>query len=330
MTLTFIFLKISCILCLVVWLEYFLLREYNLHKILHRDLYEDPFIEYDGSSPTFPLPYRIVITGLARNISKRIRTNLKLSRLLGSYFEKYKIIIFENDSEDDTRNVIKRAMKFDPNIRLIESNIYPDCKLRFPNLYSYGVISRQRIAKMAFYRNVCNHFIFKYYTNYDFVIVMDMDMEGNIPILKILESIRVLDKSSTWSAISANGRSPIPGSLGNLDTMYDAMAFCENDQDMAESEYRNHTSFKSIIAKYIRMMRLSMVGKRYCLVKSAFNGLCIYKLEDIKNCNYTDEHVCEHISLHKQFSKLNKSMAIDLSLKIQAGHQGPKKWVDFF
>lgn len=311
-----------------VWLEYFYLRQYNFHKYINNDLYDNPFIRNDDIEHepdlNFPLSSKIVITGLARNIANRINKNLRNCRLLGSYFSDYKIIIFENDSTDDTREIIKHVMKLDENVKLVESKVFPDCKLKFPILYNYGVVHRERIRKMAFYRNICHHFIYKNYSDYDYVIVLDLDVEGDLPILKILESISNTDE---WSAIGANGRSPIPGTFGYMDTMYDAMAFCENEKDVEKSKYENHYSFLTVMYKYFRMMSVTIRNckTRYKQVISTFNGLCIYKLKDIHNLFYTDEYICEHISFNQQLSKV----FIDLELSLCVGHQGPTHILDF-
>jgi hypothetical protein len=314
-------------------LEYFVLREYNIHKYLHHDLYNSPFAHCHRDNDLIEtlLPFRIIITGLARNIAPRIEKNIRNCTLLGSYFKDYKIIVFENDSTDETRSIIKRLSETDENIHLIDSIVFPDCKLNFPHLYHYGVVDRQRISKMAFYRNVCNHFIFKLFSDYDFVMVLDMDIEGDIPIFPVLESAIWLDKSEEYVAVSANGRSPIPGTLGNMDTMYDAMAFCETLRDVEEAKYDNHKSFFSVILKYFRMMFFSHRHghTRYARVMSAFNGLCLYKLKKVMGLDYNDEFICEHISLHQQMAERGMRMAIDLHLRICVGHQGPKRLIDF-
>lgn len=320
------FLLVFC-----VWLEYFYLRQYNFHKYIHNDLYTNPFTRTGHRSKdqsSFPLSSKIVITGLARNIAGRIKKNLRHCRLLGSYFSEYKILVFENDSTDDTRNKIKDVMRVDENIRLVDSNVFRDCKLKFPILYSYGVVHRDRIRRMAFYRNVCMHFIYKYYSEYDYVLVMDLDIEGDLPILKIMESI---SKKGEWSAIGANGRSPVPGTFGNMDTMYDAMAFCENEQDLQNSRYINHCSFATVMYKYFRMMSFTIRNcrERYKRVTSTFNGLCVYKLQDIMNLFYTDEYICEHISLNEQLSRRHNKLFIDLELCVCVGHQGPTHIMDF-
>lgn len=320
--------RLSFIFVLCVLLEYFVIRDYNLHRYINRDKYENPFDK--KGFPKYPISKKLVITGLARNIANRIEQNIRMCSLLGSYFSDYKIIIFENDSIDNTRQIIKDCMKSNRNIHLIDSLKYPECKLRFPLLYNYGIVDRQRISKMSFYRNICNHFTFKFYNEYDYMIVLDMDIEGGLPIFKILNSMNEFDHNESLGAICANGRSPIPGTLGHLDTMYDAMAFCENKTDLENSKYIHFKSFGTIIFKYLRMMSLSYAKRRFIPVCSAFNGLCIYKLNHILNCNYTDEYVCEHIGFQNQLFNSGKIIMIDLDLRIFVGHQGPKRLIDFF
>lgn len=320
----------------VVWLEYMFLRNYNFHKYMNRDLYENPFNDWSNKTRnSLPLKEKIVITGLARNASDRIEKNIQYCQLLGSYFSDFRIVIFENDSCDETRTLIQNICKKDEHVKLIDSKLFRDCKFRFPKLYEFGVISRERIRKMAFYRNICNSLIYKHYADYDYLLVLDFDIEGMLSISNILNSIRGTHEFE-WSCMCANGRSPLPGTFGNFDAMYDAMAFCYHKTDVISSKYTNQESqsFFKIFKRYMNMLTefteiFNKEKRRFIEVQSAFNGLCIYKMKDICGIYYNDDFLCEHISFNNQLIENGKRIFIDLKMTICVGHQGPTQIIDF-
>lgn len=345
--------RVLCTIIMMVWVEYMFLRRYNFHRWINQDCYEDPFAGWDdfgGSSNNSSttnniIPRKIVITGLVRNASSRIQKNMAMCQLLGSYFLDYKIVVFENDSVDGTRDRLKRMAREDPNIKLIDSEYFRDCRLKIPSLYGYGVVGRDRIRRMAFYRNICHSIIYRHYADYDFVMTLDFDIEGILPIPRILDRLRASSSSpQPWAAICANGRSPLPGTFGFAHAMYDAMAFCEHESDVESARYpgydhheggRSGNMFLGVVWKYLRMLRLfsslSENGEEHAVVESAFNGLCIYRLEDIKGLFYNDLFLCEHISLNHQLRRRSgKQICIDLKMPVFVGHQGPMRILEFW
>ena len=93
------------IIVILVWLEYIYLRKYNMHKYLNPECYLEPFLETRKQTKNidFVKKKKIIFAGLARNIETKIQKNIENCILLGSFFESYKIVIFENDSNDKTR-----------------------------------------------------------------------------------------------------------------------------------------------------------------------------------------------------------------------------------
>lgn len=96
---------------------------------------------------------RIVITGLARDISKNVGKNIDRLVRIGSKFFEYQILIFENDSSDDTRTIIKQKGKRNPNIKLIQCPEEENCRLNLKKAVDDGIISSGRFHKMAQFRN---------------------------------------------------------------------------------------------------------------------------------------------------------------------------------
>jgi hypothetical protein len=279
----------------------------------------------------------IIIAGLARNSSNVIEKQIKVAQKLGRFFKEYKIVIFENDSEDGTREIIKKLSKEDENIHLINCDPYShDCKLNESILYDMGCFSRYRIDKMATFRNKYMDYIEEHFSDYQYLLVQDFDIEGvlNIPdILNVLNSSEDElgnDKlpSEEWSALAFNGRSPLPSSLGSITMMYDAMAYCRTKEDLIQSKNKND-GILDLSFKVLDGLRINFTDKPL-KVYSAFNGACLYKLKDVVDKRYQLGWSCEHNSLHSQLIDEGKNIFIHPDLKIYVGFQGPRdKFLQF-
>ena len=57
-----------------------------------------------------------------------------------------------------------------------------DCKFRYSSGYHTGALSKNRIKKMAFYRNQYLKHINKYCKLYDYMMCFDFDLEGGLYI----------------------------------------------------------------------------------------------------------------------------------------------------
>jgi hypothetical protein len=271
---------------------------------------------------------KIVFVGLARNIEGRVKQNVNNCVLLGSFFQDYKVVIFENDSHDRTREYLVSMSEKNNNIQLIDCKTHPGCHFDENELYQYGLMNSDRIDRMTFYRNIYLSIVYDSFSDYDYMCVIDFDIDGLVTIKSLTHALKC---PFEWSCICANGRSGIPGTFGMLDTMYDAMALCltEYDLNLAKKGCR---SFSHLFYKYLRLIWLSSFDQGrlgFVSVISAFNGFAIYKIADIQNLFYKKGYSCEHISLHEQMIDKGLKIWIDLELSLYVGHQGPRRIRDF-
>jgi hypothetical protein len=307
----------------IAFIEYNVLLETNLHKKRLPHLYENPFYEYYTIHPTeweHISSKRIVFAGLARNTESTIQKNIRSFQDIGHYFHDYKIILFENDSHDNTRQHIIDISKEDPNVILIDCE--NSCKFNEKVLYDTGALSSYRIDKMTFFRNKYLDYVQQYYSDYDYMVVFDFDSDGTISLKNL---VRSLSHTNDWDCIAANGQSPVSGTLGLATIMYDSMAFCETENDLLRSKTRQDT-LPILLYKQLKTIPISFQTNLYP-VKSAFNGLCIYRIPSILNKRYEPGWSCEHNSLNSQL----KHLYIDPQLKLYTGFQGPRgKLLTFF
>lgn len=242
---------------------------------------------------------RINICFIIRDCERQVKNNMKYLERIGSIFKDYRIIIFENDSKDNSRNIIKNFCRKNNKINLIECDTQ-DCKLSFKKSYEYGQFSRSRISKMGFYRNKYLEVAKK--TNFEFTMVIDIDLD--LSQIDINGIYYCLSKQERWNGIFMNGRVNIPGFLGLASIPYDAQAY-SNGYSGCKSFSNNLYHLKDVLYNYASLIKVNYANDLFP-VKSSFNGCAIYKTKALNNVDYTNngDISCEHCYLHKNISNL--------------------------
>lgn len=261
---------------------------------------------------------KIIFCGLCINIENTSSILKKRFEHLGSYFNKYKVVIFENDSIDNTRNILKNISKENNNFDLIECDDVEDCKYNIIQAKDHGVFSENRMKKMVKYRNKLLNHITRYYNDYDIICMVDYDISGPIDINGIAHSF---GKYNMWDAVSAYGINGITLTAGNP-YYYDSIAYKDEKYDI------NNNIF-DIIPIFFKMNYLN-VGDDLIKVNSGFAGLELIKMDVIKKgINYTpedDKYTCEHIIFHNNMIKNNfKNIYINPNMIVLVGFQGNNK-----
>jgi hypothetical protein len=257
---------------------------------------------------------KIVFCGLCRDIESRIIKNIEMLEETAKYFYDYRIVLFENDSQDQTREQIRQKTKSNPKIILINcGQDNPDCIFKDKKMYDYGDLSAKRIERMSFFRNQYLKYIQKHLSDYDFTMMVDMDVQGYYNLDGLMEALA----QPKWDAILVNGRMPVPGTFGLRELMYDALAYV-GQQTEYESLTRSSkkASFQDMVHK---IMDMQLYNEKWISVKSGFNGCGIYKMKSIMNCEFNSDYICEWIGFHKQM----ETKLISRDWKLYVGWQGP-------
>jgi hypothetical protein len=308
----------------------------NTHTILYPHMYEDDiklknlksrykvtenFTDKVEEGRNIIKNKKVVIYGLARDVSGVIESGLNIVSGLGKGFEDYKIVIFENDSSDNTRDIIKSRAKIDKNIILItccnEGDC--DCKLKMKHPKVDGAMVKSRIEKMAQIRNRCLNYIKENLHDYDYVVSVDLDIAGGI----FLDGYVSAFANKNWDVLAARGLHPIPliHSLSIIpsfkpEIIYDAFAFTPFgvDNEYEQKYYVKHHFVQQELQK-------NKIGSDPVRVNSAFNGLAIYKMESIlpDNVLYGHKTRCEHTDLHISILNNNGRIYLDPSIIINIG-----------
>ncbi|MDR0681163.1 MAG: glycosyltransferase family 2 protein [Dysgonamonadaceae bacterium] len=243
----------------------------------------------------------IVVCGIVRNSEKGLKKNIPVINSLCDKAQDYKVVIYENDSKDNTKQILKKwqddrssdKIHISLNEGLISGKTIPSSKDLFCNPF----FSRKRIEKMVFFRNQYLSYLRTMNWTPDYVFVVDLDVET-----LFLDSILSSFSSDTeWDAITAYGYSLSPYLRRRY---HDAYALVELGE---ENEPQTEKKIKKRASKYSKIC----CGDALVRVFSAFGGLAIYRYEAIKNIEYqlifnNDNRVevyCEHYSLYFQMKK---------------------------
>lgn len=258
---------------------------------------------------------KIVICALARNISSVFNKTYKKLEFIGKQFNNYKIVIFENDSSDNSRSLIRGWTTRNNNVILLDCCHMNSCNchLKKKEGYSLGQLSQKRISNMAMYREVYLDYVKKNYNHYDYMLVMDFDLDGNTNIEGLFYNLSY----PGWDAIFINGQVSIPGTFGQILAPYDAMAYVSIKDD-----YEHNISLFKLIRNYIEMKYYTHNNKMMP-VKSAFNGYGLYKIKSIMNTSYLGNLQCEHLNLAQDMINNKKKLFINPGWIGYFNKQGP-------
>jgi hypothetical protein len=239
----------------------------------------------------------ITICGIVRDCDSNLKKNIVTINKLCDIAKDYHIVIFENDSMDNTKQILREWQEYQKNVH-ISYNDFHTTTIPVQSKTINRYFSRYRIEKMATYRNYYLDYISTNQIVSDYILVIDLDVE-KIPLDGILHSF---GENRDWDCIAANGYIYSPSALFRKrynDTYALVECGMENREQtelmIKQNQYR--WAFLKSKMPFIRVF-------------SAFGGLAIYKYEAIKDCRYSvipncDKRVevrCEHFSLCKQMA----------------------------
>lgn len=222
---------------------------------------------------------KVVITGLARNIAPVLGKTMARIERTGQLFKDYRVVVFENDSRDNTADQLKGWSKINNRVNAI-------CELREDPI-NPGKRCLDRATRMANYRNKYRTFIHENYSDYDSVIVIDLDLPGGWSYDGIANTF---GQETEWDFVGANGIifKDYDGVHGRP-LYYDAWAF------------RKYGDWEPMLARQVNPLYWPR-GEPMLRVNSCFGGLGIYKLKAMSISSY-DGSDCEHIPFHRKMVK---------------------------
>ena len=241
----------------------------------------------------------IIICSIVRNAEKGLKKNIPVIKKLCQYFKDYKVVIYENDSTDATKEILQSWMDEESDHVIVSLND-TDSSSTIPNAQSVKAnpfFCKKRISKMATIRNHYMDYIDKEKLEADYLMVVDLDV-AELFLQGILTSF---SDTPEWDAVTAFGYSTSP----SLKRRYhDAYALVEYG---TENIPQTEKSIQNAAGSFIKKLQTS----QWIRVYSAFGGLAIYRFDKIKGLRYRiisneDPRVevrCEHFSLYQQMNE---------------------------
>ena len=236
----------------------------------------------------------LAICSIVRDCEKSLLKNIPIIEELRTKFKNSQVIIFENDSIDNTKSILKKWSEESINTIVKCDNFnkktIPINDLNGVNKY----FSEPRISKMSSYRNQYLKLLNSLKFDYDYLIVIDLDIEK---IFKdgIAHSFGLIDQ---WDVVTANGYSYSPSLKKRYHDTYALVEIGKENQSQDENSIIANQSKWSFLKENMPLIP----------VYSAFGGVAIYNYNTINNKDYKviqnkNDRVevrCEHFSIHQQ------------------------------
>ncbi len=218
---------------------------------------------------------RVVLAGLTRNIGDRVERLRQRVERTASHFADFRVVLFENDSGDDTADRLRAWAGSDRRVHLLQQTfgdpVHPQAR------------DLQRVSRMAHYRDQYHRFIAANFSDFEHVIVFDTDLAGGWSDAGIADSF---GQASPWDVIGANGIIYKRHRWHwNRYVQYDAWALRRRGSD---------TPLSTREANRLTWRR----GEPLVAVNSCFGGLAIYRTEAFLAGRYAGGD-CEHVTLHR-------------------------------
>jgi len=208
----------------------------------------------------------IIICGLARDLEHFPITRAIIEKI-GSLFKSYQVVIYENDSENNTLEWLQNWSKLNTKVTILTEKLHWDKNEQDHSL--------QRRKRMAYARN-------QYLTQIkdldsDYVIVIDTDIFG-VSYEGIVNSI-----GYNLDAVGSNSLLYRKSDRGMQRLYYDSYAYRGIGEDYQED------------SNLLRFDR----GEDPIEVDSVGGGLILYKKHVLNGVKYTYSD-CDHVTLHRQ------------------------------
>lgn len=219
------------------------------------------------------LPQKVVICGVCQNIESTIAINRSIMERIGSLFEDYRIIIYENNSTDNTVRWLKKWANKNHKVRLITQSL-PMETLKSLSVNHMPDGSPFRPEMIARARNiVLKEAMSESYEPFSFLIWMDMDFQIHPRLEGLIETF---ETKREWDAVFAYGMTKSNDYWDWYALRYSAFPF---GPELSPTWYQMGR---------MREEQFTLSAKDdWFPVYSAFGGLGIYRKSSIQGCSYS-------------------------------------------
>lgn len=219
-----------------------------------------------------PKNEKLLILGVAQSFASYLANMMQKIEQLGAHFKDYQVIIYENNSTDNTLDVLNAWMIKNPRVTII-SEYLPDHQLgnrtkshalrdKAPCCMELIAYARNQVLKQA---------MSDMFADYNYIIMTDLDFRIGWQVNDVITSFNCTEQ---WDCIAADG-------LNGDHYHYDRYAYWD-DQFPLGPELLGEEFWWIRLEQPIAFVPGSPLKKVY----SAFGGLAIYTREALKDCWY--------------------------------------------
>lgn len=261
---------------------------------------------------------RVAFCGIVRNGGKILSTNIHRIFRTGSVFKSFDVFIYENNSTDQTVEILNSYKS--------KSFIFESESLD-TNHDNAGAGSHSRLKRISTARNKYVEWISNKIDNYDYVIVVDLDIKGGWSYNGVINSVYELqdEKAGCMTAYGVladfSGNTLLTKSIIDDGTylMYDSLAFrgINSTGPITTQQQIKHNHLKVDF------------GSQPIAVRSNFNGIGVYKSKCFEgNCYDSIDHGksyvvdCDHVIFHDNIYKKGLTVNINPNLISSYSEQG--------
>lgn len=233
-----------------------------------------------------------LIGGVARNVEFRIRQIIPYIEELSNQFSRCSIFILENDSDDNTKDVLLDWIRSNKKVSV------RFCTFGLPMLTGFNI---ERIQNMCKYRNHLLCELQYQYPEFEYLIMLDLDLSGFS-----LQGVANTFGWENWDCVGSNGRK------------YLSMSRCSNiyydtfsHREIGDPAFQNinidtiNDIKRSRLAYLQEKYRTLNIGNSLVQVWSCFGGLAVYRAISLIGCKYEAlQGYAEHVGLHSQMIRL--------------------------
>lgn len=322
-------LFVLVLLALLIFLTYRLFSRYYIYNHVRSDyytLFEEPTMDHVVQEKLIQYwktkPYQdffgqtltsmrqsqddtIVFAGLCQDHGKEIlRVWMPRIQELARHFKDYRVIIVENDSYDDTREYLLKEAKKDSRVIILCDDNKPEnsqtCQLNVRSLekgHDKETTLEKRVSVLGKCRQVYWNYIQKHYNDFDYMCVLDWDLDGKLSIPGFFHGLHYARHHAEVVACNS-----FYEKRDGLFLIYDTYPLLNHHRCEYLQENKTHEDMMA----NVRLRNKIFYESAYPFpLESAFGGLALYNIQRIKDKypTYTDRRCpveCEHSTFHKK------------------------------
>lgn len=213
---------------------------------------------------------KIVICGVCKNVASRLPQTIKIIEHIGNLFTDYRVLVYENNSTDNTVSILTRWSHNNRRVKIITENVSHqvlqneiiNISEEYKSFFIPELIARARNI-------VLNKAMSSQYVKYPYIIWIDMDFIIPPTYKGIVEVFRSQKK---WDAVVAYGIAP-------NGCFWDWFALRDKIEPLGPELLGNDW--------YVPKQRSFSSTDEWYPVYSAFGGCGIYKKSSIIGCTYS-------------------------------------------